>query len=142
MALNKGHGAAPVGQEFTDRDLLIGALNGIMALSRQLGGGQLVLRVVMHARDEASRWTTRHWPPLPPVFRIARCRCTWGLDVMAELFYGAVKFYDSGKRFGFIGRDHPGAADVFVGDCGRGLHAGDEVTFHIEIEKRRAATRE
>jgi cold shock CspA family protein len=54
---------------------------------------------------------------------------------MAELFYGAVKFYDSGKRFGFIGRDHPGAADVFVGDCGRGLHAGDEVTFHIEIEK-------
>jgi hypothetical protein len=25
---------------------LIGALNGIMALSRQLGGGQLVLRVV------------------------------------------------------------------------------------------------
>jgi hypothetical protein len=37
---------------------------------------------------------------------------------MAELFYGTVKFYDSTKRFGFIGRDHPGAADVFVGDCG------------------------
>ena len=53
---------------------------------------------------------------------------------MAELFYGSVKFYDSAKRFGFIGRDHPGAPDVFVGDCGRGLHAGDEVSFHITTE--------
>jgi len=54
---------------------------------------------------------------------------------MAELFYGTVKFYNSAKSFGFIRRDHPGAPDAFVGDCGRGLHDGDEVSFHIEIEK-------
>jgi cold shock CspA family protein len=54
---------------------------------------------------------------------------------MTEVFYGTVKFYDPAKRFGFIGRDHPGAADVFVGDCGHGLNAADEVSFHIEIEK-------
>ncbi len=46
MALTKGAADAPDSSEFSDRDLLIAALDGIMALSRQLGGGELVLRVV------------------------------------------------------------------------------------------------
>lgn len=62
---------------------------------------------------------------------------------MTEVFYGTVKFFNNERDFGFIARDdNAGTADVFVGAEGRGLHAGGQVSFEIELgrDKRQRAT--
>ncbi len=53
---------------------------------------------------------------------------------MTDEFYGTVKFYNNERGFGFIARDdNAGLGDLFVGRNGAGLHAGDRVSFDIEI---------
>jgi cold shock CspA family protein len=61
---------------------------------------------------------------------------------LSDVFFGTVKFFNNERDFGFVVRDdNAGAADVFVGAEGRGLHAGDHVQFEIELgrDKRQRA---
>jgi CspA family cold shock protein len=61
---------------------------------------------------------------------------------LSDVFFGTVKFFNNERDFGFIVRDdNAGAGDVFVGAEGRGLHAGDQVQFEIELgrDKRQRA---
>jgi cold shock CspA family protein len=51
---------------------------------------------------------------------------------MTDEFFGTVKFYNHERSFGFIKRDD-GADDMFVGAYAAGLHAGDKVSFRLEI---------
>jgi len=51
---------------------------------------------------------------------------------LTEVFYGTIKFFNIEKNFGFIDRDDA-AGEVFVGSAGRGLHAGDHVSFELEL---------